>query len=214
MTSAIASFDIDFNNFGFCPPSATLLDDGAFLPPTLDLPSASSSGFLDAFLPPAAPTTVWPLHATNDFFPPASAAVRAATPLPPSPLPAPARPSASTSECSFRSITPSHSPSPSPAPLRPRPTIGKRPPAPPAADADARREDRRRRNRESSARCYYNRKRRLVAAGRELADAKRRAVALYARELELRNENARLKKELVMQGGCIPRRMLGETGRR
>lgn len=66
--------------------------------------------------------------------------------------------------------------------------------------------ERRRKNRESSARCYYNRKRQIEALERTLTSQKRRAVALYARELELRHENARLKRCIVLANGRLPPR--------
>lgn len=80
--------------------------------------------------------------------------------------------------------------------------------------ATSRADERRRRNRESSARCYYNRKRKIAERASDVAAMKRRAVILFARELELRNENARLKKELVHSGGSIPRDMLIRSRKR
>lgn len=232
MALAIPAFDIDFNDFGFSGQNSgtvPALEDHSFVAPVLGSELFSScSSMVDAFLD--APATVWPLQTTTDLFPAPFAHTTAPSVVPssfpstslasstsstsvrlpcaaPKPLAAPAKaaPVYGMSECSFRSLSPV--PSPAPVALRPRPTISK-PLAGDRSDADARQEDRRRRNRESSARCYYNRKRRLVAASEDLAAMKRRAVGLYARELELRNENARLKKELVLDGGCIPLRML------
>lgn len=86
-------------------------------------------------------------------------------------------------------------------------------------------EERRRKNRESSARCYYKRKKRLLQKEAELECLRHRKLVLYARELSLRRENARLKKEVVMAGIAIPLSMysrrrparfgeVGLTGRR
>ena len=72
-------------------------------------------------------------------------------------------------------------------------------------------EERRRKNRESSSRCYYNRKRLIEGLDGELNLQKQRAVALYQRELELRHENARLKKDLVLRNIQIPPHMLVTT---
>lgn len=123
----------------------------------------------------------------------------------PSKLPfTPAVTPADFSLCSAISPSPPHSPQPSSstAPLKRR----RKSPRPASAAAAA--DDRRRRNRESSSRCYYKRKLRIEARGEELVQARRYAVVLYARELELRRENARLKKEIVMAGGLLPRRVL------
>lgn len=90
--------------------------------------------------------------------------------------------------------------------LQPRPVIDKN-----SAHAKTKAEDRRRRNRESSARCYQKRKLKVEARKVELATLERRAVDLYARQLELREENARLKKQLVRRGGFIPLHMLGSS---
>lgn len=68
-------------------------------------------------------------------------------------------------------------------------------------------EERRRKNRESSARCYYKRKERLLQKAAELECLRHRMVGLYARELSLRRENARLKKDVVLAGIAIPLRM-------
>lgn len=104
------------------------------------------------------------------------------------------------------------------APLAPGPptTSSLVTPAPPPMSAEelAKIEDRRRRNRLSSARCYQNRKRRVEQAERVLAEQKRRAVDLFARHLELREENARLKRALVERGGTIPHLSVGEESSR
>lgn len=72
-------------------------------------------------------------------------------------------------------------------------------------------EERRRKNRESSSRCYYNRKKVIEGLERTLTEEKRKAIQLYARELELRHENARLKRDLVIRNIRIPASMLTTT---
>ena len=72
-------------------------------------------------------------------------------------------------------------------------------------------EERRRKNRLSSSKCYYNRKRQIELVERTLTSEKRKAITLYARELDLRNENARLKKELVLRNIRIPATFLTTT---
>lgn len=215
MTRAIQLFDFD-SLLGLAP-APTCVGNDCFAPikpdnnpfgnPALDIfvsspviePVAFSSteGLVDAFL--EAPSSWFPSKMT------ASVADCTFPPLSPVPVAVPmlthAPPVSPTemSECSVRSISRPHSPVAQPKPV---PTIAK----PQTAMAKA--EDRRRRNRESSSRCYYNRKRKIEARLEELGETRRYAVVLYARELELRSENARLKKGLVMSGGLIPRHML------
>lgn len=72
-------------------------------------------------------------------------------------------------------------------------------------------EERRRKNRASSQKCYYNRKRKIEEVERTLTDEKQRAIQLYTMELQLRNENAYLKKELVLNNIPIPSTFLTST---
>ncbi|PXF48040.1 hypothetical protein BWQ96_02231 [Gracilariopsis chorda] len=64
--------------------------------------------------------------------------------------------------------------------------------------------ERRRKNRESSSRCYYNRKRIIQTLEKELLEEKRKLTMLYDNALQLRHDNARLKKEVVTKGYAIP----------
>lgn len=64
--------------------------------------------------------------------------------------------------------------------------------------------ERRRKNRESSSRCYYNRKRIIESLDKQISAEKTRLTALYDRALELRHENARLKKDVVTRGIPLP----------
>lgn len=64
--------------------------------------------------------------------------------------------------------------------------------------------ERRRKNRESSSRCYYNRKRIIGTLDRQISAEKTRLTALYDRALELRHENAKLKKDVVTGGIALP----------
>lgn len=66
--------------------------------------------------------------------------------------------------------------------------------------------ERRRRNRESSSRCYYNRKRIIDALDKKISFQKRRYAELYDRALELRHENAKLKRDVVINGIPLPTR--------
>lgn len=64
--------------------------------------------------------------------------------------------------------------------------------------------ERRRKNRESSSRCYYNRKRVLQQLNAQIGEEKTRLARLYDRALQLRHDNARLKKEVVVNGYALP----------
>lgn len=64
--------------------------------------------------------------------------------------------------------------------------------------------ERRRRNRESSSKCYYNRKRIKDQLDAEINTQKCRLMQLYDRALELRHENARLKRAIVTSGISLP----------
>lgn len=64
--------------------------------------------------------------------------------------------------------------------------------------------ERRRRNRESSSRCYYNRKRIIEGLDKQITTEKQKLTSLYDRALELRHENARLKKDVVLMGIALP----------
>ncbi|CAN8070777.1 unnamed protein product [Agarophyton chilense] len=64
--------------------------------------------------------------------------------------------------------------------------------------------ERRRKNRESSSRCYYNRKRIIQNLETQLLAEKDKLTKLYDRALELRHDNARLKKEVVTNGYALP----------
>lgn len=64
--------------------------------------------------------------------------------------------------------------------------------------------ERRRRNRESSSRCYYNRKRIIDALDAQISSEKQRLTKLYDRALEMRHENARLKRNVVLFGIPLP----------
>lgn len=64
--------------------------------------------------------------------------------------------------------------------------------------------ERRRKNRESSSRCYYNRKRIIETLDKQISAEKTKLTNLYDRALELRHENARLKKDVVTQGIALP----------
>lgn len=64
--------------------------------------------------------------------------------------------------------------------------------------------ERRRRNRESSSKCYYKRKRIVDELDSHITAEKRRLTALYDRALELRHENARLKRQVVTSGIPLP----------
>lgn len=64
--------------------------------------------------------------------------------------------------------------------------------------------ERRRRNRESSSRCYYNRKRIKEQLDAQINAEKRHLMQLYDKALELRHENARLKRAVVTSGTSLP----------
>lgn len=69
--------------------------------------------------------------------------------------------------------------------------------------------ERRRKNRESSSRCYYNRKRIIESLDNQISEEKNKLTALYDRALELRHENARLKKDVVTNGIALPTKIPG-----
>lgn len=64
--------------------------------------------------------------------------------------------------------------------------------------------ERRRRNRESSSKCYYNRKRIKDELEAQISSEKRLLMQLYDKALELRHENARLKRAIVTSGISLP----------
>eukprot|EP00178_Gracilaria_changii_P021922 TRINITY_DN64937_c0_g1_i1.p1 TRINITY_DN64937_c0_g1~~TRINITY_DN64937_c0_g1_i1.p1 ORF type:complete len:239 (+),score=46.52 TRINITY_DN64937_c0_g1_i1:72-788(+) len=64
--------------------------------------------------------------------------------------------------------------------------------------------ERRRKNRESSSRCYYNRKRIIQKLESQLVAEKDKLTKLYDHALQLRHDNARLKKEVVTSGYALP----------
>lgn len=64
--------------------------------------------------------------------------------------------------------------------------------------------ERRRKNRESSSRCYYNRKRIIEKLDKQISAEKTKLTMLYDRALELRHENAKLKKDVVTMGIALP----------
>lgn len=72
--------------------------------------------------------------------------------------------------------------------------------------------ERRRKNRESSSRCYYNRKRIIEGLDRQVSEAKTKLTTLYDRALELRHENARLKKDVVTRGIALPTKTRTTSG--
>jgi hypothetical protein len=86
--------------------------------------------------------------------------------------------------------------SPTPA-KRPRPAAPPQPVPRLTVTDEEKRADRRRRNREASSRSYYRRKQRMQGTAADLAAASARAVALHARERELRAENAGLRAQLA-----------------
>lgn len=65
--------------------------------------------------------------------------------------------------------------------------------------------ERRRRNRESSSRCYYNRKRIMTSLEAKLSNEKNRLLQLYDRSLELRTENARMRRFVARYGVSMQR---------
>lgn len=73
--------------------------------------------------------------------------------------------------------------------------------------------ERRRKNRESSSRCYYNRKRIIEKLDKKISTEKTKLTNLYDRALELRHENARLKKDVVTRGIPLPIKGRGSAGR-
>lgn len=75
--------------------------------------------------------------------------------------------------------------------------------------------ERRRRNRESSSKCYYNRKRIKDHLDAEISSQKCRLMQLYDKALELRHENARLKRAVVTSGISLPiQKKSGRVNRR
>ena len=69
--------------------------------------------------------------------------------------------------------------------------------------------ERRRKNRESSSRCYYNRKRIIETLDKQISEEKSKLTQLYDRALELRHENAKLKKDVVTNGIALPTKARG-----
>lgn len=65
-------------------------------------------------------------------------------------------------------------------------------------------DERRRKNRESSSKCYYKRKEIVDGLNAEIAHGKKRITELNNRALELRHENARLKRQVVTSGLRLP----------
>ncbi|KAI0559945.1 hypothetical protein FGB62_130g153 [Gracilaria domingensis] len=103
-----------------------------------------------------------------------------------------------------------HSSSPPPRPSKPKPKRASPPSHSAAAKAAKvlspieKAAERRRKNRESSSRCYYNRKRIIQSLEKQLLAEKQKLTSLYDKALQLRHDNARLKKDVVTNGYALP----------
>lgn len=169
----------------FLPPPPTVYNTAyqAHPPPTshFSVPNIAASSSLFGNVP----TTLQQQQPPQHSIPHSSTVPNATTQLGSS--------STSTINTPKRRKTITNSSSDSPTPLGPSTSIDKQ-----------KLEERRRKNRLSSSKCYYNRKKQIELVERTLTDEKKRAIQLYETELKLRQENARLKKELVLKNIRIP----------
>ena len=196
VVSGALSFSTPTYSMGF--PSSTVSTFGH------QLPSPVQHGSMNAAISSTSSTAQLRSFASAYNDAPPSLLARSAMPVPvPSPAPAPI--SATVQAPEPASVETPSTPTEQPA-LRRR----KSGTLTSAIDKD-KLEERRRKNRLSSSKCYYNRKKQIEEVEKTLQSEKRRAIALYQRELDLRNENARLKKQLVLGNVRIPSTFLTTT---